>query len=117
MCHLFTLLDGGALLREAANHLPFRGDVPGNGELIAFHAFGAVLRIGAVVVGFNVVFDIGTEYRRRQQQAFIQQLPFGAGFAGFRFCGLKSVRLALLPVPPAASAKLLPPGGCWEMAS
>ena len=34
----------------------------------------------------------------------------------FAFCGLKSVRLALLPLPLAASAKLLPPGGCCEMA-
>ena len=32
------------------------------------------------------------------------------------FCGLKSVRLALLPVPLCARVKLLPPGGCWETA-
>ncbi|VFS64534.1 Uncharacterised protein [Raoultella planticola] len=108
--------DAGVLLGISADDLPVRGDITGQRQLITFNAFFTVLRIGAVVVLLDFVLNIGTEKRSRQQQTFIHQLPLGTDFAGLRFCGLKSVRLALFPVPLWARAKLLPPGGCWEIA-
>lgn len=114
--NIFAVFDGCFLLGIAANHLPRGSDIPGHGYLIAFDAFLTVLRVSSVIILLNFIFDISTEQRGGEQQTFIQNLPFGANLAGVGFCGLKSVRLALLPLPDCARAKLLPPGGCWETA-
>lgn len=66
------------LLGIAADNLPVRSDVTGQRNLIAFNAFLTILRIAAVVVLLDFVFNIGAEEGGGQQQAFIHQLPLGA---------------------------------------
>ena len=77
------------MLGIAANHLPRGSDIPGHGYLIAFDAFLTVLRVSSVIILLNFIFDISTEQRGGEQQAFIQNLPFGANLAGVGFLRFK----------------------------
>ncbi len=91
--------DAGVLLGISADDLPVRGDITGQRQLITFNAFFTVLRIGAVVVLLDFVLNIGTEKRAvssRRLSISSHLVPTSLVFA---FCGLKSVRLALFPVP------------------
>ena len=105
--------NAGMLLGIAADNLPVRSDVTGQRNLIAFNAFLTILRIAAVVVLLDFVFNIGAEEGGGQQQAFIHQLPLGAELAGFGLLRFKvgsvgaAAGAALREGKVAASRRLL----------
>lgn len=104
------------LLGIAANHLPVGRDITGQRDLIAFNALLTVLRIAAVVVLLDFVFNIGAEEGGGQQQALIHQLPLGADFAGFGLLRFKVGSVGAAAGAALREGEVAPSGGCWETA-